>query len=213
MAKQNLPQRALARFGGEVDIQLAEDEVVNIGQVIMTTGFSMTPWALDDYERAPYLLRKMLRHPWRYGQLVYVSLKAIARRCEISEKTLGKSMKRLERLGYVRLVSSCDPHNPMDRRRRYDVSGIFTALALCIMADRRSKWARDNGGPIPLAVASAQAFHRWPNTDPELRTPLGLNFEILYGRHEAEEDDEEQDSAAYFWDMAELLVRGEQAAD
>ncbi len=151
-------QSALERFGGPAGWN---DEGLFLGAAITGEGpgegFAMVPWALDKYERAlrlrpgeSWLLRRFLKHAWTFGRPVFVSLRRISREAGVSRNTVSTYLKHLEELGYVHCVSDGEA---FDRRKRYDVSGIYAALAICIAADPTSNWAKAHGGPIPVTQA------------------------------------------------------------
>lgn len=162
---QNSPRSAVSRFGGGQNVLLKNGTVADIGDVVTSggpgEGFALLPWALDRYERVmrlrpeeSWLLRRLMTLAWEYGKVVYPSLRKMERQTCTSRKTLGKWIDRLEELGYVRCVSDAGADDD-DRRKRYDVSPAYRALALCLLLDSSSKW--NNGGveaePTPAELS------------------------------------------------------------
>ena len=154
---------AQARFGGAWSWKLADGKELSIGEVIEGEGpgkgVAISPWPPDDYERVlrlrpaeAWLVKRLLRHCWEHGKEVFVSLHKIERRSLVSRVSLQTYMRRLRELGYVRVVSE---GGGKDRRKRYDLSGIYAALALCIVCDPGSKWSRGNGGAFAVEQAKA----------------------------------------------------------
>jgi hypothetical protein len=163
---------ALARFGGEWSWSLDKEKdglKLNIGKVISGEGpgqgFAMLPWALDEYEKVlrlrpgeSWLLKRMLAHAWTYGGEVFLSMRAISLRACVTRPTLTSYLRRLVDLGYIRRLSKGKGN---DQRVRYDVSGLYGALALCIAADPRSKWSTEHG---PLSVERVRGLtHSGPH--------------------------------------------------
>jgi hypothetical protein len=141
---------ALSRFLGGIAWTFpdASGELqLDAGECIMGEGgFAMVPWILDRYERIlglgpaeVWLLKRLIKHAWEPGKLVYVSQRKICIQARVSRPTLAKLFRHLESGGYIRRVG----HGAgMDRRVRYDVSPTYAALALVAAADPRSKWAQ-----------------------------------------------------------------------
>lgn len=146
---------ALARFGqGRVwtlgDIQLDVGEVIRNGGP--GEGVALLPWALDTYERVlrlkpeeTWLLKRMLKHAWEADTSVFLSLHKVTREANITRPRLRRILTRLEELGYITRLESEDS----DQRRHYSVRGLYDALALCIAADPKSKWASEHGVLVP----------------------------------------------------------------
>ena len=148
--------------GGRVDLYA----VLCSGRRTPGKGTATTPWVLDDYERVlrldpidTWLLKRMLKHAWTIDAQVFISQRQIERQARVTRRTVETHLNKLERLGYIRLASICDPNNPLDRRKRYYVSGIFAALSLCVMADPRSDWAEANGGPVSEEYVRSHAWN------------------------------------------------------
>lgn len=150
----------LRKFGGGWYWKFGEDERLYFGETIEAEGpgkgVSMFPWILDRYERMlrlrpgeTWLLKRMLKHSWKFKGLVYISMRKVSREALVTRPTLTEWIKTLVKRNYITLSSQGEG---MDRRRRYDVSGIYAALALCIAADPGSKWSQRRGGPLPIEV-------------------------------------------------------------
>ncbi len=146
------------RFGGGWYWKLGEDELLRIGETIEAEGpgkgITMFPWILDRYERVlrlrpseAWLLKRMLKHAWKFKGIVYISMRKVSREALVTRPTLTEWTKALMDLNYITLVKKGEGN---DRRRRYDVSGIYAALALCIAADPGSRWSRERGEPLPI---------------------------------------------------------------
>jgi hypothetical protein len=85
----------------------------------------------------------------------------------------GIDMARLQKLGYVHVLSD---GQGSDRRRRYDVSGLYVALAICIAVDPTSKWAKSHGGPVSVA-RTQRLSHSIPGS--KARVWFNLDFDAL----------------------------------
>lgn len=155
---ESRPRSAKNRFGGAWGWELEDGSYLNISEAIRGEGpgqgFAMVPWILDHYERAlrlqpgeTWLLKRLLKHAWEYDSVVYVSQRKIAIEANITRPTLRRYFRRLEELGYIHRVSN---GTRTDRRKRYTVSGLLAALALCVAADPSSKWSRARGSSLPL---------------------------------------------------------------
>jgi hypothetical protein len=179
---------ALARFGGDWSWPLdnaAAGLKLNIGEAIRGEGpgegFAMLPWALDHYERVlrlgpgeAWLLKRMLVRAWEYGGLVYLSMRKISFESCVSRNALQRYVKALTKLGYIVEVGR---GAGADHRVRYDVSGTYAALALCIAADPASSWARAHGGSLSLAVAKSKT-HTLPSGSPNGHKPPVTRFNL-----------------------------------
>ena len=175
-----------ARFGGDSSLKLRGGVVLCIGEAIQGEGpgsgkgkgFAVCPWCLDRYERAlrlrpvdTWLVKRFMKYAWEFGGEVYPSLHSIERQALISRVSVQGHVRRLRELGYVLLLSEGEGR---DLRRRYDVSGIYAALALCIVCDPRSKWAIRNGGPLDVSVARTLE-HRGRSFDLDFSALLDLS--------------------------------------
>lgn len=156
------------RFGGQWFWELGENERLYIGQTVEAEGpgkgVAMFPWILDHYERMlrlrpgeTWLLKRMLKHAWKFRGLVYISMRKVAREAIVDRKTLTTWTKRLLELNYITLISRGEGS---DRRRRYDVSGIYAALVLCIAVDPNSRWSQERGEPLPIEAARGLTHNR-----------------------------------------------------
>ena len=112
-------------------------------------GFASYPWVLDKYERAlglkpteAWLLHRMIKHYWKSGGLVFISMSKVCRESKISRPTLMRLVKSLLQKGYIDEVGR-KPDG--DNRAIYDISGIFLALNSAIKCDSKSDWAQVNG--------------------------------------------------------------------
>lgn len=189
---------ARGRFGGTWGWYL-KDSKLPIGEIIEAEGpgqgFALMPWALDKYERAlrlrpaeSWLMRRLLKHAWEFGAPVFISLRRTAIEADVSRSALQGYMTRLIRLGYVRVVSV---GVGLDRRKRYDVSGLYAALALCIAADPTSEWAKAFG-VLPVERARSLTFAP-PGV--EQRWGFDLDFDALRLLAQRAGLDEEEDAA------------------
>lgn len=176
---------ARERFGGDWHWKLADGQQLTISEAIQGEGpgegFAMLPWALDRYERVmrlrpgeAWLLKRLLAHSWEYGSEAFLSLRRITYESSVSRSTLQAWMTRLEQLGYVRCLSD---GTRIDKRWRYDPSGAYGALALCIAADPSSRWAQMNGGAVPIAEIRPKAFSGPNGQGDPVR--FDLDFEAL----------------------------------
>jgi hypothetical protein len=111
-----------------------------------SAGYASYPWALDHYERdlgltprETWLLKRMLKHAWYFGKPVYISLRKVTREAIISSATLNKDIKSLTNKGYIRVVNRGEN---LDRRIRYDIAGIYFALAYSIRSNPNSKYCK-----------------------------------------------------------------------
>jgi DNA-binding HxlR family transcriptional regulator len=147
------------RFGSGYCWQV-NDRVVDLYDVISRGsgapggGWAAYPWALDNYERvlrlAPtdtWLLKRLLRQAWKFGDSVYFSQRKLAMQASITPKTIRRSLRKLERLGYIRRIGTRE-----DGMVEYSVVGLYIALMLCVLADPSSPWAEENEGPVPTDV-------------------------------------------------------------
>lgn len=147
--------------GGRADLY----EVIRKGKRTPGKGSATIPWELDSYERVlrlgpidTWLLKRMLKHAWQLDRPVFISQRQMERQAIVTRPTIETHLKRLETLRYIRVASISDPNDPRDRRKRYYMSGILAALSLCIMADPRSDWAKENGGPVSEEYIRAQIW-------------------------------------------------------
>lgn len=156
------------RFGGDWGWDMPDGCRVSIGDVICGEGpgqgFQMLPWMLDEYERAlrlrpgeAWILRRMIAHAWEYRGVVFLSMSKITDQAMIARKTLDAYLCRLQNLGYIKLISN---GAGLDRRKRWDVTGIYAALTLCAMANPASTWSQSHGGPMPLEWIETRG-HTW----------------------------------------------------
>lgn len=106
-------------------------------------GYASYPWALDHYERElgltpreTWLLKRMLKYAWDFGKPVYISLRKVTREAIISSATLNRDIKSLTNKGYIRVVNRGEN---LDRRIRYDIVGLYFALAYSIRSNPNSK--------------------------------------------------------------------------
>lgn len=180
----NSPRSALARFGCGQHIALSDGTVADIGEVIVSggpgKGVALLPWALDRYERVmrlrpeeSWLLRRLMTLAWEHGKVVYPSFRKMQLQTCATRKTLGKWIDRLEELGYVRCVSEADDN---DRRKRYDVSPTYRALAACLLLDPCSHWNWRNAIVEPSRAELAQ---------------FDLDFDALARLNRREPDDDD----------------------
>ena len=181
------------RFGGAWNWKLAKGRTLVIAEAIQgegpgdgpSKGFALCPWVLDKYERVlrlrpfdTWLLKRFLKHAWEFGADVFLSLRRITREADVSRPTVQAAMRRLEELHYLRLVSE---GGGWDRRRRYDVSGVFGALALCIAADPTSEWSTANGGCLSESEVKGLNF-----TGPRFKEGLTFDLDFVALRKLAE---------------------------
>jgi hypothetical protein len=118
-----------------------------------------------------WLLKRLLAHAWEYGSEAYLSLRRLTFEANISRKTLQTYVTNLERLGYVRFLSD---GNGSDKRWRYDVTGAYGALALCIAADPTSAWAAEHGGALPIETVRRKR-HSGPHGK---KTPVAFDLDF-----------------------------------
>jgi len=161
---------------------------LNIGETIVAEGpgggAAMVPWCLDHYERMlrlrpveSWLLRRMLAHAWSWRTPVYLSLSKIEAESKVTRKTLSTTMSRLQELGYVYCVSDGVGD---DRRRRYDVTGLCVALAICVACDPWSKWAQENGGPLSVEEARRSGHVVYLPDGTQKTVSFDLDFDALH---------------------------------
>ena len=108
-------------------------------------GFASYPWILPKYERAldlipmeVYVIHKALMHNWDARGVAWFSVNKMAKSAIVSAKTIRKYQKSIQEKGYF----DRDPRKlPIyDRRIRWIVSGLYTALAFCVLCDPNSKY-------------------------------------------------------------------------
>jgi hypothetical protein len=126
-------------------------------------GFASYPWVLDKYERAlglkpaeAWLLHRMIKHCWKGGGQVFISMSKVCREATISRPTLMGLVKSLQHKGYIDEIGR-KPYG--DNRAIYDISGIFFALTSAITCDPKSKWSQKHGN---LCIAN---FDRNPKEE------------------------------------------------
>ncbi len=173
----NGQRSAFKRFGGEWSWEIGKRHL-NIGEAITSAGpgegFAMVPWALDRYEGTlrlkpidSWLLRRMLAHAWEFGCAVYLSIRKMSFETGVARSVLSRHARRLEELGLIRRLPP-DEILKGDYRIHYDVSATYAALAIAIACDPTSEWAKQNGGPLNIAVAQRLA-------------PGGIHFDFDWG--------------------------------
>jgi len=144
-------EQIVDRFGGD-----ESGDGSGMGAIILREGegggYLSLPWALDKYEREmclkpceAWLLKRMLKHAWDYGGLVYISFRKIEREAQVTRKTAMGYAESLAKKSYIIEVQRGDPDNSADSRIRFDVSGSLVALAVCISSDPKSKFTREYG--------------------------------------------------------------------
>jgi hypothetical protein len=128
--------KTILRFGGETGAG------THITYGWPGDGYASYPWALDHYERnlgisisESWLLKKLIKYSWNFGDRVYPSLRKMTRDSIVSSATLNENIKSLRRKGFVRRISFGEG---MDRRIRYDIGGLMIALAYAIASDKKS---------------------------------------------------------------------------
>jgi len=148
------------RFGGGSGWDLPDGRRLDIGEAITSAGpgggFAILPWALMRYARAlrlrpgeVWLLGVMLAHTWSFDGEAFLSARKLEL-CAVTDRvTVWRHIRTLEGLGYVRCVSDGEGR---DRRKRYDMRGVYCALALCVAYDRTTRWAQTHG---PLSRVEA----------------------------------------------------------
>lgn len=195
---QNDERKVSRRFGGGVERMLPDGMVLDVGEIVQSAGpgkgMSMLPWALWRYERVlrlrpaeTWLLARLMAHAWTFGGEVYPSLRKTSLESGVSRVTLQAHMAQLKALGLVRPIERADSTPRGDLRKRYDVSPVYRALALCIIADPSSRWARRRGSAVDVDVVRRAWETSRPETDDELfdnakpkrRQGFGLDFDAL----------------------------------
>jgi hypothetical protein len=126
------------RFGEDYGIGKIIARAAGVGD-----GYASSPWILDEYERTmgitpteSWLLKRLIKHSWNFGDYVYISMRKIARDSMISSSTLNKVRKSLLNKGFLFIVKRGDG---TDRRIRYDIRRVYFALHLSIVTDPDSK--------------------------------------------------------------------------
>lgn len=160
-----------ARFEGRL--------IPNMGVFIAAEGpgkgFASYPWALDRYERAlgitpeeTWLLHRMMKHYWKAGGEVNISMRKVCDDALLSRATLDKIIKSLLKKGYITVIGR--GKTIIDRRVRYDISGVFNALMMAISCDPASKYCKVN----PCGMVG-NWFHNAPADWMNFSTPAMLN--------------------------------------
>jgi len=176
----NGKRSAAARFGAGNAWLLSGGRRLDIGEAVTSAGpgqgFAMMPWALMQYGRAlrlrpaeAWVLATLLAHAWEFDGLVFPSLRKMSTGAQIGRATLWRTLRNLQRLGYIRCVGA-GPGG--DRRKRFDVRGVYSALAICIAVDPTSAWAKAHG---VLDRDEAR----------QLRGPNGQTFDLDFGAIDA----------------------------
>lgn len=136
-------------------------------------GFASYPWALDEYERAlglkpleTWLMKRMLRHSWEKGTLVFVSFRKVCRDADISRETLAKAANSLKAKGYLSDVGRL----PYSHKVKFDVTGIYEALLTAIKCNPKSKWAKTSG-----VTTIFDQFEDSPDEWRKYHTPAEIN--------------------------------------
>ena len=197
------------RFGGNEKVRVGQRYSVDVGDLIMGeapgVGVAAVPWILARYERVlrlrpadSWLLQRLVRQAWSLGKPVYPSIRKMEAEACVSRSTIHEYMIRLKKLHYIKVVSR---GSRFDKRIRYDVSPLYAALALCIMADPMSKHAKKGG-----LMADEPTAKRWAKGWPFMgkNYTFNLDFDALYaldrrstpvqddGGDEAEYDEEDE---------------------
>jgi len=141
------------RFGTNSGWDLPDGRRLDIGEAVTSagpgSGFAMLPWALMRYGRALrlrpgelWLLGVMLAHVWSFDGEAFLSARKLEL-CAVTDRvTLWRYIRTLEGLGYVRCVSDGQGR---DRRKRYDLRGVYCALAIATAYDPTTPWAQRHG--------------------------------------------------------------------
>jgi len=106
-----------------------------LGRLVTITSMVERP-SINSPADAANLVQK---HAWDFGKPVYISLRKITRETIISSTTLNKTIKGLIYKGYIHVVNRGEG---LDRRIRYDIAGIYFALALSIRSNPNSKFCK-----------------------------------------------------------------------
>jgi hypothetical protein len=178
------------RFGGGYYIKLADGTELHFGFAITGEGpgqgVALYPWVLDKYERVlrlrppvSWLLKRLLKHGWERDAIVFVSLRRICLEADVERSTLQTYMKYLVQRGYIDLL---EEDGGPDRRNRYEVSGIYAALAICVALDPTSKWATDHGS---ISIREAKRLgHKYKESGRRVKFDFDFSaLERLVERH------------------------------
>lgn len=110
-------------------------------------GFASYPWVLDKYERSlglsiqeSWLIKHFIKFSWDSKGVVNPSVRRISRESIVSRTTIYRIINSLLSKGYIDRVGQIN--SIYDRRVRYDISGIFNALAYTILLDSQSNYSK-----------------------------------------------------------------------
>ena len=163
----------LSKYAGRYENALGDGDVI-VGEG-PGKGFLSIPWILPDYlsplglNPTEYLLASwLIRYSWENKGVVFPSTPKLARKTNISEKTLYKHLDGLEQKGYINRIPVKTPIN--DRRIRRGVYGLFSALAFAARCNPDSKYCMENPQENAFnLIDNSPEFFR------DLKTPKEVN--------------------------------------
>lgn len=122
-----------------------------VGNIILEAGsgggYTTLPDIFEDYERAlgleveeTWLLKRLLRYYWSYNAPVFPAFSEMAKRCNMSEKTMRKWRDSLVAKGFIKLGGKAGTlTGKPDNRVIHDMRPLFIGLVLCLFCDPLSK--------------------------------------------------------------------------
>jgi hypothetical protein len=106
-------------------------------------GYASYPWALDENEKSlglspkeSWLMKRLLKHHWLLGGVVYPSISKIAETSCVTRQTIHRYLKSLKEKGYLHTIGRFP--GKMQAPMVYSVVGLYNALTFAIINDEKS---------------------------------------------------------------------------